>query len=102
MDKQDQEFLVWLSNRLLYKHGYDKNDTIVMKLTRIASKQDEDLITDQELGLILSKYYADFFLEKNTDTTLGYTNEERQKLINDIRSLVEDIKNKNIPTNTIK
>lgn len=104
MEKEDKDFLSWLSNRLVYKHGYSDNDAVVTRLLSLASQEDHNSlnIQDQELDLIISKYYVDFFLDKADDFRVGYTNLEREELRNHIRSLVIDINNKNIPSSIIK
>lgn len=102
MDTQDKDFLVWLSNRLVYKHGYKEDDAVVSKLIQLSESDCISSISDEELDLIISKYYADFFLDKADDIGFGYTDIEREDIRKKIRSLVYDINNKNIPLNTIK
>lgn len=101
MGIKDKQFLVWLSNRLVYKHGYQQNDNTILKLGEILSSDSTLEITDSELDLILSKYYIDFFLEKAEDINIGYTPQEREELRKLIRSLVTDIINRNIPTESL-
>lgn len=103
MDSEDQEFLIWLSNRLIYKHGYIEQDEIVKKLLDLGTKTNELIINDKNLDLIISKYYVDFFLEKSEDAKIGYTDNERNEIRQYVKSLVSDIVNNNIPsTNLIK
>lgn len=100
MDDTDNDFLQWLANRLIYKHGYDKDDPIVSKLLSFDS--DRFSISDSDLDHILSKYYTGFFLEKTDDCNIGYTDKERDDIRNYVRSLMADIVNKNIPSQILK
>ncbi len=102
MDK-DINFLHWLYHRMKYLHRYNEHDQILTQLNllinRLKNKQ-ELLISNQDLDQIISKYYIDFYLEKGSesdDINIGYTNTERVKLRQTIRSLVNDILNLNVP-----
>lgn len=101
MNLEDKKFLVWLSNRMIFKHGYSKDDLIIKKLIGLASEQIIN-VTDTDLDLIISKYYTDFLLDKTEDMDIGYTNTERNNIRVYVKSLVDDIVNKNVPKNTIK
>jgi vacuolar-type H+-ATPase subunit I/STV1 len=86
-----------------YLHKYNEQDQILSTLNllikRLKNKQ-ELLISNQDLDQIISKYYVDFYLEKGSgsdDINIGYTNAERVKLRQTIRSLVNDILNLNLP-----
>lgn len=103
MDSKDKEFLIWLSNRLIFKHGYIEQDSIIKKLLDLGTRSNEIIINNNDLDLIISKYYVDFFLEKSEDANIGYTDKERNQIRQYIKSLVSDIVNNNIPsTNLIK
>lgn len=101
MDSKDKEFLVWLSNRLVFKHGYNKQDNIVKKLISLGIQSSEIKINNKDIDLIISKYYVDFFLEKSEDTQIGYTEHERENIRKYARSLASDIINNNIPLTSI-
>lgn len=101
---EDINFLRWLVQRLVHLHRYDVNDTIIIRLNQtidsILSKQKISIdISDNNLDKILSKYYADFYLDK-TDSgniTIGYDDNSRSMLRNITRNLIEDVINLNIP-----
>jgi len=104
--EQDAEFLLWLSQRLIYFHGYDPNDKVISNLQNIANRIVSKRylsISNDDLDKILSHYYVDFYLEKGADDHLniGYNNQERRKLREVTRSLVTDIINLNVPTQSI-
>lgn len=100
-------FLCWLKQRLVYCHKYDNNSLILLKLKSIIdtlSKQKTLSISNNDLDKIISKYYVDFYLEKNNDNDplkIGYNNQERRKLREIIRCLVTDVINLNIPNNPV-
>lgn len=96
MDQTNKEFLRWLANRLIFKHGYSQNDPIIIQLNELIAKNFMDL-QDDELDKILSKYYIGFFLEKTEDIKIGYSNEERDEIRSYAKSLIFDVINKNIP-----
>lgn len=100
MDSQDKQFLVWLANRLVFKHGYDKNDSIIRKILSLGSKG--FIINDKDLDKIISKHYTGFFLEKAEDYNIGYTEHERNEIRNHVKALMVDIFNKNIPSQILK
>ena len=54
-------------------------------------------ISDADLDKIISKYYIDFMLEKSNEMNIGFTNEERIKFRDNIKRILKDIVNKNIP-----
>jgi hypothetical protein len=105
MDRQDNSiFLYWLMNRLRYKHNYSVNDPVIVELSTIMkSMQNQELIDiqDSDLDKIISKYYIDFFLDKTEDFNVGYSENERSVFRTNIRSIVSDIINKDIPKNYI-
>jgi hypothetical protein len=99
---QDIEFLQWLSRRLIYRYGYHQNDDVIKNLSNISNKlksKHSIKISDTDLDKIIGKYYVDFFLNKEPygDTSIGFTNKERETLRKNIRNLTFDIVNKNIP-----
>lgn len=96
---ENKEFLHWLANRLVFKHGYSSDDQVVVTLSTILNedKKQEIKLGDDEIDMIISKYYADFFLEKTPDMNIGYTNNERDSIRSNIKSIVVDIINNNIP-----
>jgi hypothetical protein len=100
-------FIKWLINRLLYKHNYRESDVIILSLNEILKYlQPKTYLIDLEendLDKIISKYYADFNLDATDDINIGYTPQQRENLRNQIKHLVSDIVNKNIPQDfTIK
>jgi hypothetical protein len=98
---QDKEFLLWLCQRLVFKHKYQSDSMIIQKIMRIVESPDID-VSDSELDMIIGKYYIDFFLEKTDDMNIGYTSEERESIRNNIKSIMVDVINKNVSLNIIK
>ena len=103
---QDIEFLEWLSKRLVYRYRYHENDIEIKQLRSIVNRlksKNSIKISNSDLDKIIAKYYVDFFLNKEPygDTSIGYTNQERDSLRKNIRSLVFDVVNKNIPQEKI-
>lgn len=101
MNQDRIEFIEWLINRMQFKYSCSSNDMIVSKLLDIiealkAQKFTIDL-SDTDLDKILSKYYVDFMLDKCDDMNMGFTNEERTTLRNNIKNIITDIINNNIP-----
>ena len=103
---EDIEFLRWLSQRLTYLHGYNANDTVVVQL----NKAIKNLLSPQKISMsnndldkIISKYYVDFYLEKqeNNNFNVGFSDQERNNLRRMIRDLVTDIMNFNVPKEPI-
>ena len=103
---EDIEFLRWLSQRLIHLHGYDANDTVVFQL----NKAIKNLLSPQKISMsnndldkIISKYYVDFYLEKQQDNNfnVGFSDQERNNLRKMIRDLVTDIMNFNVPKEPI-
>lgn len=101
MHQDNIEFIEWLINRMQFKYNCTSNDVIISKLLDIIEtlKPQEFKIdlTDTDLDKILSKYYADFMLDKCDDMNIGFSNEERTMFRNNIKNIVMDIINKNIP-----
>lgn len=100
---QDQDnyiyFLGWLINRLIFKHQYADNDQVIINLKATINKLKNPSIeiSEEDLDKIITKYYADFFLEKDSFTNLGYSETERIKIRSDIKNLIVDVVTKNIP-----
>lgn len=87
-------FIEWLINRLIHKHRYAMEDSIVQSLVDIKHTlkyQQAIDINDQSLDKIISKYYADFYLDKCDDMTIGFTDDERTSLRQSIKNIVRDI-----------
>ena len=101
MDLKDRKFLIWLANRLVFKHGYGKEEAVIRKLVSLSS-QNPINISSEDLDKIISKYYAGFFLEKTEDCNIGYNEDERNHIRTYVKSLIVDIINKNIPSQVIK
>lgn len=101
LNTEDKKFLNWLCQRLIFKHKYHNNDFVIEKLKGIINSQCIN-VSSEDLDAIIGKYYVDFFLEKTDGMNIGYTNKERIDIRNKIKSIVEDVNNKNIPTNIIK
>lgn len=87
-------FIGWLINRLIYKHHYANNDTVIVSLKDIQRSiglhKDID-ITDDDLNKIIVKYYADFNIDKCDDLNIGFTENERILLRKSIRNITNDI-----------
>jgi hypothetical protein len=87
-------------------HGYDANDTVVFQL----NKAIKNLLSPQKISMsnndldkIISKYYVDFYLEKQEDNNfnVGFSDQERNNLRKTILDLVTDIMNFNVPKEPI-
>lgn len=101
--KDKIEFLNWIINRLIYKHGYDENDHSIFQLREIIKELGKPIeieLSDREFDLVLQKYFVDFHLDK-CDDGLGYTFKEREKLRLDMKNLVLDVVNKNVPNSPL-
>lgn len=96
-----KQFLEWLISRLIYKHKYTSNDPIINglnKVIKLLEPKDITLnITDDELDLILSKYYLDFYLDRSNDLNIGYSDEDRKILRSTVRSVIFDVINYKVP-----
>lgn len=100
-DKEESTFLKWYMNRLIfrYKVPLDQNFKRFYSLTYKANTDKNIVIAPQDLDKIISKYYADFFLDKSEN--MGYTEEERTKLRQFIVSITTDIINNRVPSELI-
>jgi uncharacterized linocin/CFP29 family protein len=91
------DFLEWLIKRLVYKHQYEPNDPIIKNLKVIRHKlQNGPNIKDKDLDTIISKYFVDFLLDKTEDINIGYSDKDRIFLRSSIRSIIQDVFNKDI------
>ena len=106
MEKANKiRFVNWLINRLVHKHGYSTQNSIILALYELTKTIKEPTIDidDDSLDKIISKYYVDFNLEKSDDLNIGYSNDERIKLRSCIRMLINDVIKNDIPKDfTIK
>lgn len=106
MNAKEIEFLEWLSKRLIFKHKYADNDETILKIKSIINNDNEKYknildINSNDLDLILSKYYVDWFLDKSEDLNIGYSHEDRLKIKEHIIDIVKDIISNNIPKESI-
>jgi uncharacterized linocin/CFP29 family protein len=93
----DIDFLEWLARRLVYKHGYESNDSIIQRILDIKNKlQNTPHIKDEDLDTIISKYFVDFLLDITEDINIGYSEKDRKFLRSSIRSIIQDVFNKDI------
>jgi hypothetical protein len=90
----DTNFIGWLISRLEYLHGYAKDDPIICRLNKI---KHSFKYSNNDLDKVISKYFIDFFLNKDTSTNIGYTDKERDDLRHAIKQIIEDIRSNNIP-----
>lgn len=104
INKEKRQFIIflsWLEQRLIYKHGYDKNDNIIVSIQKLINfLQPKPYLVDisqTDLDKIISHYYTDFCLDGSDDINFGFTESQREKLRNDIIHLVNDVVNRNIP-----
>lgn len=101
MNQEKIQFIQWLINRLQFKYNCKPNDIIIQKLDEIIKAlQPQPIhinISNLSLDKILSKYYVDFMLDKCEDMNVGFTDNERVSFRNNIKNIVRDIVNKNIP-----
>lgn len=93
-------FLNWLSNRLVYRHNYSIDDDIIVSINNLCTKLKQGYVcelSDDQLELIISKYYVDFFLDPSEDFKVGFSDEERNQLRHSIRCIINDAINNRIP-----
>jgi hypothetical protein len=88
-------YLEWIFNRLVYRFNDDKFDLETSKKILGKIKKPNFNIDDDKLDKIISKYYIDFYLDKQNN--IGYTHTERSNLRLMIRNLVDDIIHKRVP-----
>jgi uncharacterized linocin/CFP29 family protein len=100
LEQKELDFLNWIINRLVFKHNYSYEDFVVRNLHKIIVKYSNNFnvnINKKDLDLILSKYYADFFLDNCEDLNIGYSENDRENLRIQAIDMVKDIVNNNIP-----
>jgi hypothetical protein len=54
-------------------------------------------LTDDEWDRIIEKYYADYNMDYSEDMGLGFDKNSRYKLRNNLKNLVQDVINHNVP-----
>jgi hypothetical protein len=107
VNQEKIKFLEWLKRRMHFKYGCAHDDSIIISLTQIIDflrpKKYICDIDNSSLDKIISKYWIDFNLDRADDINLGFSEKDRVKLRNDIKNIVSDIINKNVPKDfTIK
>lgn len=94
-------FIEWLISRLIYKHGYANNDSIIYNLQNIKQqlkpKEIQIDIKDEDLDLILAKYYPDFNLDITSEMKIGFSNEDRKSIRLTSKAIAHDIINRILP-----
>jgi hypothetical protein len=88
-------YLEWIFNRLVYRFKDDKFDLETSKNILGKIKKPNFDIEDSMLDKIISKYYTDFYLDKQDN--IGFTNIERLNLRSMVRNLVDDVIHKRVP-----
>lgn len=103
MDKESIDFLTWLYQRLLYKHKYSNDSDVLLKLKKIIqdARIKSEPLDKQSLMKILGKYYVDFNLDYCETFPIGYTDQDREKLIQATLNIFDDITNKRVPKDYI-
>jgi len=107
VNQEKIRFLEWLKKRMIHKYGCHQDDAIVINLSKIIDnltpKQYICDIDNHSLDKIIAKYWTDFNLDASSDIDIGFSENERIKLRDNIKNIVCDIINKNIPEDfTIK
>lgn len=109
INRQKREYIIflsWLIQRLIYKHSYDKKNSIISSIEKLIDflqpKQFCINIDQKNLDKIISKYYVDFNFDGSDDINFGFTETQRNRLREDIRNLINDVINENIPEDTFK
>ncbi len=101
MNQDKIEFIEWLINRMQFKYNCSRDDIIISQLLEIIEflkpKPFHLSLSDIDLDKILSRYYVDFMLDKCDDMQIGFSDEERITFRNNIKNIVTDIINNNIP-----
>jgi hypothetical protein len=88
-------YLEWIFNRLVYRFKDDAFDLETSKNILSKIKKPNFNIDDDILDKIISKYYVDFYLDKNNN--IGFTDAERSNLRSTIKNLVDDVIHKRVP-----
>lgn len=101
-DKEDTTFVKWYINRLVFKYKVplDQNFKKFYSLLHKSNNAKKICLLASDLDKIISKYYADFFLDKSEN--MGYTEEERKKLREHILQISYDILNNKVPSDQDK
>jgi hypothetical protein len=98
-------FINWLKQRLINKHNYSIADPIIINLEKVEKlvepKSVSINLSDDDLDMILGKYYVDFHLDKTDDLDIGFTEPDRKRLRFTTRCIVHDIVNKDIPSKNL-
>lgn len=95
----DANFINWLIYRLYFLHGYARDSDVLIKLYHIGTNIEQlcSTFSDDDLDKIISKYFVDFYLDRDNSSAIGYTRQERDNLRNTIKQIVSDINKRNIP-----
>lgn len=103
MDKESIDFLIWLCKRLLYKHKYSSDSAVILKLEKIIhdAKIKSEPLDKQSIMKILGKYYIDFNLDYCETFPIGYTDQDREKLVQTTLDIIDDVINKKVPKDFI-
>jgi hypothetical protein len=88
-------YLEWIFNRLVYRFKDDKFDLETSKNILGKIKKPNFDIEDSMLDKIISKYYTDFYLDKQDN--ILFQNIERLNLRSMVRNLVDDVIHKRVP-----
>lgn len=96
---KDDEFVDWLVQRLCHLHNYDTSHFIINRLKDIKTKLEiyNSSISDDGLDKIISQYFVDFFLERDSTTSIGYNDKDRKDLRNAIKCIISDVNFNRIP-----
>ena len=101
MNQDKIRFLEWLKRRMHHKYGCGLNDDIITNLTEVMellkTRTYSYEIDDHSLDKIISRYWVDFNLDHSPDINIGFSEKDRIRLRKDIKNIVCDILNKNIP-----
>lgn len=93
-------FVAWIKQRLLNKHQYQQNDIVIQNLDNLSfylSNQIGQDLKDDEWDRIIEKYYADYNMDYSEDMRIGFTEDSRKKLRDDLKQLVKDVIYHKIP-----
>lgn len=102
-ENNKEQYLLWLIQRMLYKHGESKE--LVKPLYDIIEYLKPKVytldISDSDLDRIIAKYYVDFNLDACEDSNIGFSEDQRKELRRCIKGLMVDVLNRNIPKDNI-
>lgn len=79
-------FLQWMINRLYYKYN-EKDMEVFERLNQELMSLKEATVDSQIINRIVRQHWFDFDMDKD-DRGLGYTPEERSKIINQTTAIV--------------